>query len=163
MNGEFRALSLGSLAAILVALGVWAVVWGPDDREVEPALGTADGPVVRHALPYWDQGDGAEISGVLELQGDCLVIAYAADGDDSVLPLVWPAGTSWDATDSAVVLATDDRISIGESVWGGGAYRSAASIDTVDDAAASLLRTCADNSWSEVAVFNNNRDAARPG
>lgn len=74
MNGEFRALSLGSLAAILVALAVWAFVWGPDDP-ADGGLGGADGPVVHHGFPCWTEGDDALIAGALELRGDCLVAA----------------------------------------------------------------------------------------
>lgn len=162
MNGEFRALSLGSLVVILVALGVWAAFFGPDDAG-EFANGTADGPLVRHGLPYSGDGEAAEISGLLELRDGCLVVAYEPDGADTQLPLVWPAKTEWDATAAEVVLANGDRIALGESVWGGGGYRRVGRIDFVDDSAQQLLRDCALNSWAEVAVFNNTADAARPG
>ena len=37
--GEYRAASLGSLFVILVALGAWAAIWGPDSTgdEESPA------------------------------------------------------------------------------------------------------------------------------
>lgn len=192
MNGEFRALSLGSLAVILVALGIWAAAWGPDDEvaletdptaEAEPAPassapttttetmapqpdageGNVDGPVVRHSLPFALDGDSAEVGGTLMLRDGCLVFAYPGDGPDSQLPIVWPATTRWDDERSEVVLPTGDRVGIGDSVVGGGGYHSAGWLDSLDDDATELLTACALNTWREVAMFNNGSSAAKAG
>ncbi len=158
MNGEFRALSLGSLAAILIALGVWAVAWGPTEtRHLEAAeSNNLDGAVVRHALPFDTEGDDAEIIGTLGLVDGCLVLI----GEDASFLVVWPASTTWAITAEEVVLANGFRIGLGEQVQGNGGYLEAASLDWLDASSQEHALTCPTNQW---AAFNNRADAARPG
>jgi hypothetical protein len=162
MNGEVRALSLGSLALILTALGIWAVMWGPGETDAsDPAIaaGNLDGPVVRQSLPFDTGGDAALISGTLAVVEGCLVIVDS----ESSFPVVWPASTTWEATSQAVVLPNGSLIDLGGRVEGGGSYSDATRLDRFDDRARAHILTCPTNTWGEWALFNNNADAVRAG
>ena len=171
IKGEYRGASLGWLVAILVALGVWALIWGPDgDGEVpsEPLTttipsGNTDGPLIRASLPYDDGGEDAEVGGVLLLRDGCLVFEYGEDAAFGHLPIIWPGGTSWDAAAEAVVLPDGERVDIGDDVRGGGGYPYADALGWLDADAQQLAAACADSEWDEVARFNNRPDEIRIG
>lgn len=128
--------------------------------DVEPAAQQAlDGPVVRQPAPYWTEGEGAGINGRLELSDDCLQLPY---GDGEHLAIVWPAGTSWDASVQEVVLPSGERVGVGDMVDGGGGYYRPEDFVDLGVEAVDLLDACASNQWREVARFNNQADAARP-
>ena len=163
-EGEFRALSLGSLAVIVGAIALWAAVWGPDDspgtdaegERVDHPAGNLDGPVIRASSPYDHAGDDAEVSGVLVLWNDCVVFERGAGDETTHLPIIWPAGTSWDPSTEEVVLDDGKRVPIGGTVSGGGGYPYASGLHHLDEAAQRQAQACADNEWGEVARFNNN-------
>ena len=160
MNGEFRALSLGSLAAILIALGAWAAFFGPDDDDevgdssdtaldMSNPLLDADGPVVVRGIAETG-GMDAGFGGTLTLDGECLHF-----GDD--LAIVWPVGTTWDRDAEEVVLRDGLRIRIGAEVWGGGGAGGVP--ERISAAARALLEGCiADFSdEAEQVVWLNDR------
>lgn len=62
-----------------------------------------DGPVMRYPNQS-GSGDGmaAEIRGVLEQDGDCLYVSLDEIGER--YPILWPAGTAWDAEAAAVLI-----------------------------------------------------------
>lgn len=118
----------------------------------------ADGntpPLLVNAAPLADGedgGDGADVQGVLVLEGECLFI------DDSVtrFPIVWPNGTDWDATNQIILLNDGQTAAIGQSILGVGGYPGADSIeDSVGTDAAVLAAECVDNDFGEVAMLNN--------
>jgi hypothetical protein len=195
IKGEYRGASLGWLVVVLVALGVWALVWGPSDDADEVPAGTTptttttssttntssttsttesppgdlsvDGPVVRRSFPYLDEGEDAGIWGTLEMNGGCLVIAYEEHEEVEItrFPVVWPAGTAWDAATESVVLATGDLIAIGEELRAGGGYYQPEALEALGDlspAAIALLDRYATGEFREVARINNQADAVRP-
>ena len=163
-TGEFRALSLGSLAVIVGAIALWAAVWGTDDspgpdrqgHSIGASDGNIDGPVVRASFPHDHAGDDAEVGGVLVLWNGCVVFERGAGTEATHLPVIWPAGTSWDPATEEVVLDDGVRVPIGGTVSGGGGYPYASELDHLDDAGQRLAQSCADNEWGEVARFNNN-------
>ena len=127
-----------------------------------PAERTAsvDGPVLRY--PVRGNGDAldAPIWGTLELDGGCL---YVARTDGERYPIVWPYGTTWDATAKAVVVPTGDRLAIGSDVYGGGGFFEVDAVHRIVDAAAeAVARECIDHSYGGVAFVNDLDDAIGP-
>ena len=173
-EGEFRALSLGSLALIVGAIALWAAVWGPDDspgidghdestgaqqdsaQQDSSQQNSVDGPVIRAPFPYDHAGDDAEVGGVLVLWNGCVVFERGVGAEATHMPVIWPAGTSWDPVTEEVVLDDGVRVEIGGTVSGGGGYPYASELGHLDEAGQRLAQSCADNEWSEVARFNNN-------
>lgn len=168
MTGEFRALSLGSLAVILVALGAWAAFFGPDAGEdaVDDAEATesgptadvgtagilieADGPLIRWVSGPGTEGMAAQMGGPLTLEDGCLSF-----GDSNVI--VWPAGTAWDDHDEVVVLDDGTRVSLGDQVLAGGGAGGMMRDGATDEAWAVAERCVADLSddAERVAWLNN--------
>lgn len=114
-----------------------------------------DGPVMRYPTPSSSVvGMAAEVRGVLQLEGSCLYISL--DEIAERYPVLWPAGTWWDAANQSVVPPTGAPMPIGSTVYGGGGYMHVSEIERLagQDAAA-LASTCVDNQYGEVAVVNN--------
>ncbi len=76
-----------------------------------------DGPLLRS--PF-DDGDAMDalISGTLTLDRDCLLLG----GDDSPVPVVWPAETRWEPDPPSVLLGDGQHLPLGADVIGGGGY-----------------------------------------
>lgn len=66
---------------------------GPSHDDSAIATGL-DGPVMHHVGAYANEGEDAEVRGVVEIEGDCLYVALDEVGER--YPVVWPASTSWD-------------------------------------------------------------------
>ncbi len=137
---------------------------GPD-RPGTPWTGDAsnsssaslDGPVVRHVAPLTNEGQHAEVRGVIDIEGDCLYVRL--DEISQRFPVVWPATTSWDPAVERLTLPNGDSVGAGDEVGGGGGYTGADSVDRiVDEAAAQRLQACVDNEYGEIAVVNNTLD-----
>ena len=140
-------VSLGLLAA---ALGVAAC--GGSESAV-------DGPVMRYPTSGGG-GDqmGAEIRGVVQIDGDWLYLSFDEVGERS--PILWPAGTTWDVEAQAVVLPNGETVSHGDEVEGGGGYLDVGAVERLaGGTAADLARECVDNTYGEIAVVNNVDDA----
>jgi len=118
-----------------------------------------DGPVLRHpASSGGGDGMAAEVRGVLELEGDCLYVALDEVGER--YPIVWPAGTRWDADTQTIVTPDGESLSAGDEVYGGGGYLYVDDVDRLAGAdAAALARRCVDNTYGEIAVVNNSDSA----
>jgi len=137
---------------------------GSDDTSIGNAAGGSglDGPVMRHLAPYSGDAEDAEVSGVIEIEGDCLYIAPADGGER--FPVVWPAATAWDADSGRVRLPNGEWVGPGDSVHGGGGYRYVGNVEAVaGEAAAVLAGACVDNQSSEIAVVNNQPDGIAAG
>jgi hypothetical protein len=108
--------------------------------------------------PSDDAGIEASVSGVLELERDCLYVALDEIGER--FPVLWPFGTGWDAENRAVVPPTGAPMPIGGSVFGAGGYLGVSDVERLAGAdAAAVAERCVDNTWGEIAVVNN-QDAA---
>ena len=132
-------------------------------RAAEPGYpGGRDGPVIRHLAPMdGEYGLDAGIRGVLQLEGDCLYV-LRVEGDERY-PVVWPAESSWNDEQHAVITPNGDRIEIGAEIDGGGGYFYASELEPlVGPEGAELAMRCVDNTYDEVAVVNNSASAIGP-
>ena len=130
------------------------------DRPTPPPsqdLDGVDGPVVRHTSPYWDEAMLESVNGVLGLEGDCLFLSRPEWPDR--YPVVWPAGTAWDAENQAVVTPAGEMLRIGQEVNGGGGFNDGESVEYFAGAEArELVQRCLGDS-DQVAIVNNNASA----
>lgn len=107
------------------------------------------------------EGMAAEVRGILELDGECLYMALDEVGER--YPVVWPAGTRWDAATRAVVTARGESMAIGDEVHGGGGYLYVGDVEGIAGSqAAALAARCVDNTYGEIAVVNNADTAIGP-
>ena len=118
------------------------------------------GPVMRYPMRSNDNmGMAALIRGVLQLEGMCLYIA-AIDVVGERYPVLWPGGTTWDEQSKSVVLPVGAPIPIGSRVEGGGGFLYVSDVERLAGPDASArAASCVDNTYGEIAVFNN-QDAA---
>ena len=108
-----------------------------------------------------EYGLDAGIRGVLQLEGDCLYV-LRVEGDERY-PVVWPAESSWNDEQHAVITPNGDRIEIGAEIDGGGGYFYASELEPlVGPEGAELAMRCVDNTYDEVAVVNNSASAIGP-
>jgi hypothetical protein len=104
---------------------------------------------------------GAEVRGLLQLEGQCLYVFFDAAGER--YPVLWPAGTRWDEASQSVISATGDTMPIGVGVYGGGGYFYVADVERLaGPEAAALASRCVDNKYGEIAVVNNLDNAIGP-
>ena len=108
-----------------------------------------------------DDGESAEVRGRIELDDGCLYVAL--DEIDERFPVVWPAGTSWDAESESVVSPSGRRMPVGSDVYGGGGYRYVDDVGrTLGGDAEALAGRCVDNPYGEIAFVNNGDEAIAP-
>lgn len=121
-----------------------------------------DGPVMRYPeASASEEGSAAEVRGTLELDGDCLYVFL--EEVDERYPVVWPAGTTWDAEEEAVVSPSGVRMAVGTDVSGGGGYHPVDDVERlVGPDAEALAARCVDNTYGEIALVNNSADGIRP-
>jgi hypothetical protein len=124
------------------------------------AQSAVTGPVMRYPRRSNDkEGMAALISGVLQLEGMCLYIATDVVGQR--YPVLWPGGTTWDEQNSSVIPPVGAPIPIGSRVEGGGGFLHVSDVQRLAGPDASArASSCADNSYGEIAVFNNQDTAA---
>lgn len=129
---------------------------------METSAGAVDGPLMRHPEPSGTQeGLEAEVIGVLELDAECLYLSSSEI--DERYPVLWPAGTVWDAEREVVVLPTGSEIAVGENAYGGGGYLSVSAVETIAGSeAGEHAARCVDNQYGEIAVVNNFETAIAP-
>jgi len=120
----------------------------------ESAATGLDGPVMRHLAAFANEGEDAEVGGVIEIEGECLYVSFDEVGER--YPVVWPASTMWDVNAKKVVLPNGDVIGHGDSVYGGGGYRYVPDLVAIaGEDAANRAQECVDNRHGEIAVVNN--------
>lgn len=118
------------------------------------------GPVMRYPnpAPLDEPGMAALIRGVLQQEGDCLYIEDVDGGER--YPILWPAGTTWDAEGTSVISPGGKPIPVGAKILGGGGFLNVSSIETLADSDAyQRALECVDNTYDEIAVVNNQPDA----
>ena len=169
ITGEHKGVSLGTLAVgLTVAVGLVVGLGVGGDEQPAPASptvdaafpdGTIDGPVMRNLLPSDAASDTAEIFGTLVLEGECLLLVSL---QGSRFPIVWPAGTTWDAEGQAVVLHAGERVVIGSDIEGTGGYADTEQlVGWLGDEVATLATSCAQGDVDEVAYLGNTPDAVQ--
>jgi hypothetical protein len=93
-------------------------------------------------------GQDAEVGGTLTTGDGCVML----DQDGNRFPVVWPRGTSVEATDPLVIeLPSGEQLREGDQVSGGGGYPYADALDI------EVPEACL-NEWGELAVFNPDDD-----
>lgn len=139
--GRHRLPLLAALAALLLAL---AGCGGIDQQ----AVGEDGLAFFVHGPQLPSGGAGAEVAGTLMIEDGCVLL----DQDGNRFPVVWPSGTSVEATDPLTIeLPSGEQLREGDQVSGGGGYPYADALD-IDVPAVCL------NEWGEVAVFNPDDD-----
>lgn len=134
---------------------------GPAGDDGRAAAGL-DGPVMRHVEPSSSESEDALISGVIEIEGDCLYLAFDEVGER--YPVVWPASTAWDSNTGRVLLANGESVGEGDTVNGGGGYYYVGNVEAIaGSTAADRAGECVDNPFGEIAVVNNQPDAIVAG
>ena len=151
--------------AALVLLFVAAACGNSDStdsvREIATSSTTAeearaiDGPVMRYPDASSTSGKLATLlQGGLQLDGDCLYLVQK--GTEERFPVLWPAGTRWDAQNQSVVTSVGEVMKIGDEVEGRGGYFYLSDVGLLAGSAASnLSATCVDNSYRQIAVVEN--------
>jgi hypothetical protein len=119
---------------------------------VSGCSGGVDGPAVEGNRRSW--GEEAEILGKVVIEDKCLHLDVSEV--DTRYPVIWPHGTHWDSSRSAVVLPGGTLVVEGVEVYGGGGYHGTDQLSdyTTADGVA-LLSSCVDNEYGEIAVFNS--------
>lgn len=103
----------------------------------------------------------AQVRGRLVVEGDCLYLALDEVGER--YPIVWPAGTTWDADHKAVLSPTGVAMPVGSDVSGGGGYLVVADVESLlGSEAAALASRCLDNTYGEIAFVNNGDTSIAP-
>ncbi len=114
-----------------------------------------DGPVIHSGFSFGGDGDDAEVTGALSLDGPCLYIEHP-DLPEIRYPVVWPKGTGWQAEPAGVTLPGGAVALLGQVVYGGGGYYKER--DRIESVAglegADLALRCAEEPYHEVAIFN---------
>jgi len=146
-----RSIVIGCMVLLMLGTGCGS-----------PASTGVDGPVMRHLERSSSQdGMAAEVRGVLELDGECLYVALDEVGER--YPVVWPAGTRWDASNQAVITSRGISMAVGDEVYGSGGYLYVDDVERIAGSAASALAArCVDNTYGEIAVVNNADTAIGP-
>lgn len=124
-------------------------------------LRALDGPVMRYPEPSSASGGLTTLlQGVLQVEGDCLYLVQDAIGQR--FPILWPAGTRWDAPNQSVVSPDGVVMRVGGSVEGRGGYFFLSDVNHLAGAAAwNLASRCLD-STGEIAVIDNAGAAIGP-
>ena len=149
----FRWIALGFVGTLAAACG---------DSSGATTTGVLDGPVMRYPESASSaEGEDAEVRGRLELEGDCLYVALDEVGER--YPVVWPAGSSWDADSESVISPSGATMPVGSEVYGGGGYHYVDDVGrTLGAEAEERAARCVDNTYGEIAFVNNGDDAIGP-
>ena len=119
----------------------------------ELGSGGVDGPVIVSAPS--NNGEDAEISGTISLEGECLYVNL----DDVRFPVVWPNGSRWEEEAQSIVLPGGVVVEPGDFVEGGGGYHQPDRVGvTAGPEAEALAQQCAEQPFREVAIFNASGD-----
>ncbi|WP_210649005.1 hypothetical protein [Nocardioides sp. SYSU D00065] len=131
----------GWLVASITAMGAGAGCSGDDRAPADDA--TTAGPVI--AVRGWDAYPAAQVSGRLELAAGCLLVG------DSVA--FWADGTTWDATERAVVFDSGQSVALGDRFSGGGGHYGEAHVRGLEGVDADAVVDCLHRTGAVDAVF----------
>lgn len=162
MRGAAVALSLSVTAACGSSDSIGgpkAVVTSSTTAEEAQAI---DGPVMRYRDNSSPSGNLKNLlQGVLQLEGDCLYLLQSAI--DQHFPVLWPAGTRWDAQSQSVVSPAGEVMPIGSQVEGRGGYFFISDVHLLAGSAASnLAAECVDRSVGQIVVVQNSGTSIGP-
>ena len=117
------------------------------------AQGRVEGPLLTSPRPGLSSGgEGAIVSGVVvyEEATGCLNLELGG----ILYPVVWPAGTRWQAEPPAVVLKGGVRAEPGTTVEGGGGYHPVAQVTKLAGPSVATEADRCVGETGEVAFFN---------
>jgi len=119
-----------------------------------------DGPVMRYQDASSTSGALATLlDGVLQIEGDCRYLVQ--DSRAQKFPVVWPAGTRWDAPNQSVISPAGVVMAMGSRVEGRGGYFFLSDVNLLAGPAASNFAVhCLDS--DQIVVFQNNAAAVGP-
>lgn len=115
----------------------------------------AEGPILTSPLPNRVELEGAAaiVAGVLAHDPESSCLSLELEG--IAYPVVWPAGTTWDDTEDAVILPDGRVVSEGTTVEGGGGYYSESGLTAIGgEEVATAASECA-GPTGEIAHFNH--------
>ena len=110
------------------------------------------GPVI--TIPSSDVEMTARLGGVLRLEGDCLYLSDA--------PVLWSAGTVWDAEAQAVEAPGGQRLIVGRRVDGGGGHLSLDNVEGLGPEVAARVAACVDDPAVGATVLSHVAGAGSP-
>ena len=119
-----------------------------------------DGPLMRYQDSSSTSGGLATLlNGELQLEGNYLYLVVTSL--DQRFPILWPAGTRWDAANQSVVSPAGAVMHMGDKVEGRGGYFFLSDVNLLAGTAASNLAVqCLDG--DQIAVMKNTADAIGP-
>ena len=124
-------------------------------------LKAIDGPVMRYPTTASTSGGLTTLlQGVLEVEGECLYLVQ--DAISQRFPIVWPAGTHWDAPTRSVVSPAGAVMPLGAAVEGRGGYFYLSDVNHLAGAAAWNLASKCVESIGQIAVVDNSAAAIGP-
>lgn len=147
-----HVVQAGAAVLALVAGAGLAVTRLPPAEPVTTSVAGDDDPVLRDEVSDGSAAMEALVGGVLERDGQCLLL----ENGQSREVVVWPPGTRWSGGDETVVLSEGPRIRLGDRVTGSGGHFAAdreslgrlLDVRTVDRAV-----TCARRTDAGIAMF----------
>lgn len=116
---------------------------------------TAGGPVIVSKPSDTGLGEEAAFYGTLSLQDGCMYINRPNDDNDFASAVVWPDGTTWDASNESVLSASGGAIPMGQPISTGGGFHDVGDIGafvTDSDAVAEVTR-CATLAASDGSIW----------
>lgn len=115
---------------------------------------TVDGPVMTSPASTSDEGMGAEVTGALSFDGQCVFISHP-DQPEITYPVLWPEGTRWQRDPPAVVLPDGVTAAMGSVVAGGGGYLYVDGVvGMAGEEVGEKAAACVQPPYEEIAVFN---------
>lgn len=120
-----------------------------------------DSPVMRYQDTSAASGGLTTLlQGELQLDGDCLYLVQTSISKRT--PILWPAGTHWDAPNKSVVAPSGAVMPIGGSVEGRGGFFFLTDIDRLAGASAWNLSVKCVDEGGQIAVVENEATAIGP-
>lgn len=119
-----RGVAASVLGVVVLTTAVLGFVSLASPQAPEPAAGPPPdpGPVIA-ALEPAEVLPAARVRGTLVLEQGCLLVESRLVSDDtSRYVVMWPAGTTWDASARTVVVDERNSYRVGGRVDGGGGY-----------------------------------------
>jgi len=124
-------------------------------------LQAIDGLVMRYpSVSSTTGGLATLLQGVLEVDSGCLYLVE--DAINQRFPILWPAGTHWDATTQTVVSPAGAVMKMGAAVQGRGGYFFLSDVNHLAGAAAWNMAAKCVESVGQIAVVDNSAAAIRP-
>lgn len=158
MNRCYVIAALVALAALSCSLDETEPAPALDDSATSTTTEDSESspPILVADPPPTDDAESAQITGTLELAGDCLHLVAVSEPIVGRWLVLWPHGTSWQNEPPALILPGTELVPIGASIQAGGGYHKVETLDFyTSPAVVDSARACldADVRVTEVAVI----------